>query len=236
MRTSRLVFLFAIVPLLLLLASSGLTPTKASSAGCPHPRSMILYPDLPCDPDVCAKSCAKGLNNGNGTCMRPLGCDCEYCVPAATVAKRPAAVSTRLTTTTTTMASAGCPHPRSTILYPDLPCDPDVCAKSCAKGLNNGNGTCMRPIGCDCVFCVPETVAKRPAVSTRLTTTTTTMASAGCPHPRSTILYPDLPCDPDVCAKSCAKGLNNGNGTCVRPIGCDCVFCVPTAGQAARTT
>jgi hypothetical protein len=78
-----------------------LTPTKASAAGCPHPRSMILYPDLPCDPDVCAKSCAKGLNNGNGTCMRPLGCDCEYCVPAATVAKRPAAVSTRMLCTTT---------------------------------------------------------------------------------------------------------------------------------------
>ncbi|KAG0535109.1 hypothetical protein BDA96_04G338400 [Sorghum bicolor] len=86
MRTSRLVFLFAIA-LLLLLASSDLTTTKAS-AGCPHPRSTILYPNLPCDPDVCAKSCAKGLNNGNGTCMGPIGCDCEYCVPA-TVPKRP---------------------------------------------------------------------------------------------------------------------------------------------------
>ena len=67
----------------------------------------------------------------------------------------------------TTKASAGCPHPRSTILYPDLPCDPEVCAKSCAKGLNNGNGTCMSPIGCDCEYCVPATVPKRPPFSTR---------------------------------------------------------------------
>nr|TKW41847.1 hypothetical protein SEVIR_1G344400v2 [Setaria viridis] len=61
----------------LLLVSSG--TTVKVSVGCTQPQSVILYPGKPCNPQVCKTNCAEQYNDGIGTCMKPDGCDCEYC-------------------------------------------------------------------------------------------------------------------------------------------------------------
>ncbi|KAF8730226.1 hypothetical protein HU200_017204 [Digitaria exilis] len=69
----------------LLLVSSDFTDmTVKVSSLCVQPRSVIMYPAKPCDPQVCKTNCAKQYINGVGTCMYPNGCDCEYCLDNST--------------------------------------------------------------------------------------------------------------------------------------------------------